>query len=113
MGKLKEEILSDQDPKCFSCGGRIKPKIVFFDEAEEDCLFCDQLICMGSSLEVYPFAGIVDAPRHRTPRLLINNDLVGSFGARPADAALLGDIVINIERLCEKLEWTKDLGDIQ
>ena len=77
----------------------------FFDEAELDCEFCDQLVCIGTSLEVYPFAGtiswkypqkyqllfhwtlreqllylisigIVDAPKHQTPRLLINYDLV-------------------------------------
>merc|ERR1712179_854948 len=90
------------------------------------------MICIGTSLEVYPFAGkrklmvsilltiisiyflgIVDAPKHKTPRLLINSDLVGSFGARPNDAALLGDLVINIEKICEKLEWTEDLLEAQ
>jgi hypothetical protein len=38
--------------------------------------------------------GVVDAPKHQTGRLLINYDLVGSFGARPNDSALLGDIVM-------------------
>ena len=45
---------------------QVKPNIVFFgeqlpqrffDEAEIECLFSDLLICMGTSLEVYPFAG--------------------------------------------------------
>ena len=67
--QLKEDILDDKDPACKSCGGWIKPNIVFFgealpkrffDEAELDCEFCDQLICLGTSLEVYPFAGIFD-----------------------------------------------------
>jgi len=120
--ELKEKILLDEDPVCRSCGGWVKPKIVFFgeqlpprffDEAELDCEFCDQMICIGTSLEVYPFAGIVDAPKHKTPRLLINSDLVGSFGARPNDAALLGDLVLNIEKICEKLEWTEDLLEAQ
>ena len=44
----------------------MKPDIVFFgealpkrffDEAEIDCEFADLLICIGTSLEVYPFAG--------------------------------------------------------
>ena len=46
--------------------GLIKPNIIFFgeplpgrffDEAEFDCMFADLLICIGTSLEVYPFAG--------------------------------------------------------
>ena len=46
--------------------GHVKPDIVFFgenlpakffDEAELSCLFADLLICVGTSLEVYPFAG--------------------------------------------------------
>lgn len=119
---LKEKIFRDEDVKCPVCSGWVKPKIVFFGEAlpamffedaEIDCEFCDQLICMGTSLEVFPFAGVADAPRHNIPRLLINHGLVGSFGARPNDAALLGDIVMNIEKLCEKLEWTDDLLEIQ
>ena len=64
--KYHEKILTDEDPKCPNCGGWVKPNIVFFggqlpprffDEAEMDCTFCDLLVCMGTSLEVYPFAG--------------------------------------------------------
>ena len=66
MEKLREDIMADRDPKCPKCGNWVKPNIVFFgeqlpqrffDEAEIDCLFSDLLICMGTSLEVYPFAG--------------------------------------------------------
>ena len=35
----------------------VQLELRFFDEAEEDCEFCDLLVCMGTSLEVYPFAG--------------------------------------------------------
>jgi len=119
---LQQHIMNDEDAQCRSCGGWVKPNIVFFgeqlparffDEAEMDCTFCDLLICIGTSLEVYPFAGIVDAPRHVTPRLLINYDLVGSFGARPNDAALLGDIVQNINKVSQVLDWTEDLLEAQ
>jgi len=122
ISEIKKEIMLDRDPICSSCGGWLKPNIVFFgealparffDEAELDCEFSDQLVCIGTSLEVYPFAGIVDAPKHQTPRLLINYDLVGSFGARPNDAAMLGDIVMSIDKICEKLEWTEDLLEVQ
>ena len=104
-----------------------------FDEAEIVCVFCDLLICIGTSLEVYPFAGkdgvllgsvpctitsivttgLADLPKHFTRRLLINYDLVGSFGGRPNDAVLLGDIVKNVEALCDKLGWSEELLEAQ
>ena len=69
---------------------------------------------VGRSSEIYIIlTGIVDAPKHATPRLLINYDLVGSFGARPQDSALLGDLVKNINSLCEALDWTEDLLEAQ
>ena len=52
----------------------------------------------------------MDAPKHNTPRLLINYDLVGSFGARPNDSALLGDIVQNIQQLAKVLDWSANGG---
>ena len=61
--------MADMEPKCPKCGNLVKPNIVFFgeqlprrffDEAEIDCLFSDLMICIGTSLEVYPFAGIFD-----------------------------------------------------
>ena len=64
---LRDKIMMDEDPVCPHCGGWVKPNIVFFgeqlpqrffDEAEMDCTFSDLLICIGTSLEVYPFAGI-------------------------------------------------------
>jgi NAD-dependent SIR2 family protein deacetylase len=48
----------------------------FFFLQETDKCDTDYLICIGTSLEVYPFAGLADAiPRH-VPRLLINRDQV-------------------------------------
>jgi NAD-dependent SIR2 family protein deacetylase len=53
-------------PFVIVCLGYVKPDIVFFgenlpakffDEAEMSSLFADFLICVGTSLEVYPFAG--------------------------------------------------------
>ncbi len=96
----------------------MKPDIVFFGEQlperfsmyQEDCLFSDYLICIGTSLEVYPFAGIADAVPLKVPRLLLNRDAVGSFGSRGDDAILLGDIVDSVRTLCKQLGWTDDLA---
>ena len=72
--------MMDKDAVCPHCGGWVKPNIVFFgeqlpqrffDEAEEDCTFCDLLICIGTSLEVYPFAGtnVICKQHHSRHRL--------------------------------------------
>ncbi len=79
---------------------------------ESDKCEADYLICIGTSLEVYPFAGLADAvPRH-IPRLLINRDRVGSFGNRPKDSILLGDLVKTLKQLTEALGWSKDLEQL-
>eukprot|EP00656_Telonema_subtile_P000885 TRINITY_DN10423_c0_g1_i1.p1 TRINITY_DN10423_c0_g1~~TRINITY_DN10423_c0_g1_i1.p1 ORF type:complete len:322 (+),score=81.22 TRINITY_DN10423_c0_g1_i1:126-1091(+) len=73
---------------CAGCGGAIRPDIVFFGEGlpssvqetrVEDFERCTCLIVMGTTLQVYPFAGFVnDAPK-LAPRLLLNNEEVGPW----------------------------------
>jgi NAD-dependent deacetylase len=52
---------------CASCAGRVKPDVVLFGEllpqdemaeAERLCATADLLLCVGSSLEVHPVAGL-------------------------------------------------------
>ena len=83
--EIREKIINGQKPLC-SCGGLIKPSIVFFGEnlptrffslLSDDFAKCDLLIVMGTSLTVHPFASLIDMPGPSVPRLLINNDLVG------------------------------------
>ena len=66
----------------------------FWTLKDRDTRLTDLLICIGTSLEVYPFAGIADSVPNDTPRLLINRDLVGSFGTRQKDHHLSGDRTI-------------------
>lgn len=47
----------------------------------QDMKQCDLLIVIGTSLVVYPFAGLVNDVPDTTPRLLINMDPVGPFRA--------------------------------
>ena len=67
MEEVKSSILSDKIQCCNKCGGLVKPDIVFFGEnlpyrffhlQEQDTQSCDLLLCIGTSLEVYPFAGL-------------------------------------------------------
>ncbi|KAG6465943.1 hypothetical protein O3G_MSEX015522, partial [Manduca sexta] len=66
---VKERIFADQLPICTACPGIVKPDIVFFGESlpdrfqeclQQDFEHCDMLIIMGSSLEVQPFASLID-----------------------------------------------------
>ncbi|OQR80210.1 NAD-dependent protein deacetylase sirtuin-2-like [Tropilaelaps mercedesae] len=67
---MKAEIAKpDNIPKCVKCKHVVKPDIVFFGEnlperfyrlADEDFAKCDLLVIIGTSLQVQPFAGLVD-----------------------------------------------------
>ncbi|CAH1791803.1 unnamed protein product [Owenia fusiformis] len=86
---MKEQVFSDQIPKCTveGCSGIVKPDIVFFGEAlpdnffrgvEEDLPKCDLLIIMGTSLTVYPFAALKDRVPTSAPRLFLNLEKTSS-----------------------------------
>ncbi|KAI6189907.1 NAD-dependent protein deacetylase [Aphelenchoides bicaudatus] len=77
-------------PKC-SCGGLIKPNIVFFGEnlparfftsAINDFPKCELLIIIGTSLVVQPFASMIHEVSDEVPRLLINLESVGKVSKR-------------------------------
>ena len=65
-----EEILHSTDvPKCPKCGGPVKPDVVLYEEGLnqktlEDAIYyishADVLIVGGTSLAVYPAAGLID-----------------------------------------------------
>lgn len=61
------------------CYAEIKPDIVFFGEGlparfndvqQADFAKCDLVIVMGTSLQVYPFAGLVTKAAATVPRLV-------------------------------------------
>ena len=89
----------DADPDCPSCGGYVKTATVSFGPAmpegpmEQASLLaeeCDLLLAIGSSLEVFPAAGIpLDAKAAGARVVIINRD--------PTDLAAFVDLVINGE----------------
>ncbi|XP_030845121.1 NAD-dependent protein deacetylase sirtuin-3 [Strongylocentrotus purpuratus] len=123
---VKGTILGDRIPRCSRprCTGVVKPNIVFFGEDlpkrffyyMKDMPLCDLLIVMGTSLEVYPFAGIVDSVRPFVPRLLINREVVGPFSrpssSRHNDLAVTGDLVECVQKFARVLGWKKALEDV-
>ena len=65
-----EQVFKNQTPVCSRCKSLVKPDIVFFGEnlpdrfnscVNNDFRKCDLLIILGTSLKVYPFAGLVSS----------------------------------------------------
>jgi len=141
--KYWNDIENDILPLCKECGGQLKPDCVLFQEQlptnffmniYEDFLRCDLLIVMGTSLQVYPFASLVNSVNFHVPRLLFNKEPVAVFtkGMKHEindngdlidkdnglegtyrDIAVLGDIDQGIRKLIEQLGWEEDFNNIK
>jgi len=81
-------IAGEAAPRCKECGALLRPDVVFFGEPlppefdrlhGEDITQCDLLIVIGTALNVYPVAGLVNRVSMLTPRLLINREAVGPW----------------------------------
>ena len=101
------ESLFDDDgiAPCTCCAGKVKPDVVLFgemlpeeamEEAYEWCARADLLLCVGSSLEVYPVAGLPDLTLASGGRVAIVTK-----GSTPYDSEaavrLDGDVVEELE----------------
>jgi NAD-dependent SIR2 family protein deacetylase len=64
---------------------------------------------MGTSLKVYPFAGLVEKVTSRTPRVLINMTRAGNFETNPEynyrDVLALGDLQETTWKIVKLLAW--------
>ncbi|KAM6931943.1 NAD-dependent protein deacetylase sirtuin-2 [Lycodopsis pacificus] len=83
---MRDQIFSEDVPRCDKCSSLVKPDIVFFGESlpvrfftsmKMDFPRCDLLLIMGTSLQVQPFAGLVGRVSKSCPRLLINMEMAG------------------------------------
>ncbi len=86
----------EEDPACVACGGILKSATILFGEglspgimerATQAATEADLLIAIGSSLQVYPVAGVVPAAKSAGARLVILNAEPTPFD-RIADAVL-------------------------
>ncbi|GAB5591832.1 Sir2 histone deacetylase Hst2 [Umbelopsis nana] len=129
---VKQHILQSQIPRCTTCkDGLIKPDITFFGQSLPDKFYdsldlfdqADLLIVIGTSLQVQPFASLVDAVNSDVPRLLINREPAGVFQSKRGyelrgkakkkrDALWLGDCDAGVEKLAELLGWDKELDEL-
>ena len=86
----------EDDPRCADCGGILKSATILFGEglkpgvmerASQAAVEADLLIAVGSTLQVYPVAGVVPAAKEAGARLVIVNADPTQFD-RIADAVL-------------------------
>jgi NAD-dependent deacetylase len=113
LAEVRARLAADAEgvPRCAECGGPLKPDVVLFGEflsepalrrARELCERADVLLCVGSSLEVHPVAGLP----------LLTHGAGGAVailtqGPTPlddlAEVRLTGDVVAELEGLLAAL----------
>jgi NAD-dependent deacetylase len=111
--EVRDRLGRAQDgvPRCEDCGRALKPDVVLFGEmlsqpslerARELCEAADVLLCVGSSLEVHPVAGLPLLTRASGGRIAILTQ-----GPTPldelADVRLGGDVVADLDALLDAL----------
>jgi NAD-dependent deacetylase len=114
LEEVRARVQSEVDgvPRCGDCRGPLKPDVVLFgemldeqrlDRARELCGRADVLLCIGSSLEVHPVAGLP----------LLTHDAGGAIailtqGPTPLDGVagvrLSGDVVEELDALLAALD---------
>jgi NAD-dependent deacetylase len=98
-------------PRCDDCGAPLKPQVVLFGEplperaltrAQELCARADVLLCIGSSLEVYPVAALPELTLARGGALAIVTKGPTPFDG-VAGVRLDGDVVEELQALLAAL----------
>ncbi|ATY59612.1 SIR2 family histone deacetylase [Cordyceps militaris] len=117
--EMKTHVHSGHVPRCIdmSCNGLVKPDIVFFGEAlprafsekSHTVVMADLVLIIGTSLQVYPFAGLPQMTRESIPRVLFNMEKVGQIGTRPDDVLSLGPCDDGVRQLAAELGWGDEL----
>ncbi|KAI9885831.1 MAG: hypothetical protein M1823_002361 [Watsoniomyces obsoletus] len=116
---MEKTVKERQVPYCLrpDCAGLVKPDIVFFGEQLPEAFAlnrtlpaaADLCIVMGTSLSVYPFAGLPAVCADGVPRVLINSEAVGGLGSRSDDVLILGDCDAGVRKLAAELGWLEEL----
>lgn len=98
MERLLERVRAgEDDPACRSCGGVLKTATISFgqslvaadlDRASEAARRADLMLAVGSTLSVYPIAGVVPVAKRSGADVVIVN-------LEPTDMDDLADVVVN------------------
>jgi len=109
LAQARERLAGDSEgvPRCAQCAGPIKPDVVLFGEllpapalqrARELCEGAELLLCIGSSLEVHPVAGLPMLTRQAGGAVAIVTQGTTPLDAL-ADVRLSGDVVDELQSL--------------
>jgi NAD-dependent deacetylase len=113
LAEVRARLAADAEgvPRCAECDGPLKPGVVLFGEllsapvlarAREMCECADVLLCVGSSLEVHPVAGLPRLTREAGGAVAILTQ-----GSTPlddlAEVRLRGDVVAELQGLLAAL----------
>ena len=102
----------DELPRCSQCGDLLRPGVVWFGEAiPEQALYdatiaasgCDVMLCVGTSAQVYPAAGLADlAKQHGAVAVEINPEPTGGpefdYVIRGRSGLILPDLVASLDQ---------------
>ncbi|XP_076121816.1 NAD-dependent protein deacetylase sirtuin-3 [Alosa pseudoharengus] len=121
--EAKRAIMCGSVPTCSFCQATVKPDVVFFGEDLPQKYFqhttdfpkADLLMIMGTSLQIEPFASLVNTVRSTVPRLLLNRNAVGPFERRPlrrGDYMELGDLSESVSKLAQVLGWHQEIQEL-
>jgi NAD-dependent deacetylase len=116
IGEVRSRHASDpeQMPRC-DCGAVLKPDVVLFGEylpqrallrAQQLASSADLMLCIGSSLEVYPVAQLPELTLTAGGRLAILTQGPTPFDGFAA-VRMNGDVVAELEALSEALGLTR------
>jgi NAD-dependent deacetylase len=112
LERVAELFDEDGIATCGGCMGKVKPDVVLFGEylpeaaladAQQLCAGADLLLCVGSSLEVYPVAGLPELTLGAGGRIAIVTRSETPYDDR-ADVRLGGDVVAELEAVLAALE---------
>lgn len=113
IDEVKEILAQGGDvPDCVQCGGIVKPATISFGQplpeqvmadAKAATFNADLFLAIGSSLKVFPAAGLpVTAAHNRTPLVIINREPTGLDGlATQVIHAEIGDVLRGLMTLLE------------
>jgi NAD-dependent deacetylase len=99
----------EEDPACRTCGGILKSDAILFEQslvhedlvrAERAAAGCELLLAVGTTLSVYPAAGMVPIAKQSGARVVILNGEPTDLD-HVADVVLRGDIATTLTALVE------------
>jgi NAD-dependent deacetylase len=111
LAEIDELFDEDGVAICSRCTGPVKPDVVLFgellpaaamEEAESLAARADLMLCVGSSLEVYPVAGLPSVTLGRGGRLAVITQGPTPFD-QDATVRMYGDVVADLEAVLAAL----------